>query len=42
MVAKICISKVKYGKARSLATVIEVEMAFREKLINQSEKKKKD
>ena len=40
LVAKMCISKVKYGKARSLATVFEVEMAFREKLINQSEKKK--
>ena len=41
LVAKMCISKVKYGKARSLATAFEVEMAFREKLINQSEKKKK-
>ena len=37
LVAKMCINKVKYGKA----TVFEVEMAFREKLINQSEKKKK-
>ena len=33
-------SKVKYGKARSLAAVLEVETAFREKLINHSEKKK--
>ena len=42
LVAKMCISKVKYGKARSLATVFEVEMAFGEKLINHSEKKKND
>ena len=40
LVAKMCIIKVKYGKACSLATVFKVEMAFREKLINQSEKKK--
>ena len=40
MVAKMCLSKVKYGKARSFATVFEVEMAFREKLINKSENKK--
>ena len=32
------ISKVKYGKARSLATVFEVEMAFREKLIPELKK----
>ena len=38
--AKMCISKVKYPKACSLATVFEVEMALREKLINHSEKKK--
>ena len=42
LVAKMCTSKVKYGKARSVATVFEVEMAFREKLINHSEKKKND
>ena len=35
LVAKKC-SKVKYGKVRSLATVFEVEMAFREKLIKHS------
>ena len=40
MVAKMCISKVKYGEACSLETVVVVEMAFREKLINYSEKKK--
>ena len=40
LVAEMCISKVKYEKARSLATVFEVEMALRKKLINQSEKKK--
>ena len=40
LVAKMFMSKVKYGKAPSLATVFEVEIAFREKLINQSEKKK--
>ena len=42
LVAKMCISKVKYGKERSLAMVFEVEMASREKLINQSEKEKKE
>ena len=31
-----CTSKVKYGKACSLATVFKVEMAFREKLIKQN------
>ena len=41
LVAKMCISKVKYGKARSLATVFKMKMAFREKLINHSEKEKK-
>ena len=40
LVAKMCISKVKYEKARSLATVFEEEMAFREKLVNHSEKNK--
>ena len=34
LVAKMCKSKVKYGKARSLETVFEVEMALREKLLN--------
>ena len=33
LVAKMCISKVKYGEACSLVTVIKVEMAFREKVI---------
>ena len=41
LVAKMCIGRVKYGKASSLATAFEVEMALREKLINHSVKKKK-
>ena len=36
LVAKICISKFESGKACSLATIFEVEMAFREKLIKHS------
>ena len=36
LVAKMCIRKVKYGNARSLPTVFEVEMAFRGKLIKHS------
>ena len=35
LVAKMCISKVKYGIARSPMVVFETEMAVREKLISQ-------